>query len=226
MSLSETGSDFSDFTTDFSSSTTLSVTDVERNPNPHRVTRYSRLKEDEEKAKSRFLNVPRKAQRLRKSRSRKKMENFQMVAPKKIRTLSCGTLTFHWAQKYELDSLKIKVKLYFFFKQIPDQKFFFQVSHVEMGPEFVGYFVKFQLSLGEIGQEIEAHFEDLANVEFMRIFNELYSSGKTDPILHFRAQNLRRTLTYVGKLDLLRSEEGTFTQIVNLFLKHVSTFSQ
>ena len=72
-----------------------------------------------------------------------------------------------------------------------------------MGPEFVGYFVKFQLSLCEIGQEIEAHFEDLANVEFMRIFNELYSSGKTDPILHFRAQNLRRTLTYVGKLDLL-----------------------
>ena len=41
-------------------------------------------------------------------------------------------------------------------------------------------------------------------------------------ILIIKVQNLRRTLTYHGKLEFLSFEEGNFSQIINLFIHQVS----
>ena len=96
-----------------------------------------------------------------------------------------------------------------------------------MGPELVGYFTKFTIELDDISQEIEAHIDDLKNEEFMSIFQEFYctntAAAASCNCLDFQIQNLRRTLGYNGKLDLLCSNEGYFSQVVNVFMRNVST---
>lgn len=224
VSLSETGSEFSDMASEFSSSTTsFSMPEDPRfhhqmHPNPcqNRRTSMARIHgnyntafSDEDEMAENRLRRSKKYTKTRKLRQVKRPKH-PWIQLKRPRTISCGTLTFHWKQSFDKNTLKLKV------------------SHVEMGPEFVGYFVKFQLSLNDEShqqQEIEAHFEDLANSEFMGIFREFYWDSNSEGMnLFLRAQNLRRTLTFEGKLELLSLEPGNFTQIVNMFLSNVRLF--
>ena len=92
---------------------------------------------------------------------------------------------------------------------------------VDIGPEILGHFVKFQLIFEDVVQEIESHIDDLKNEEFMSILKEFYLTKNIDPVVHFQFQNLRKSVTYLGKVELLSSEEGEFHQMINLFLKKV-----
>ena len=96
-----------------------------------------------------------------------------------------------------------------------------KIQRVEIGPEILGHFVKFQLIFEDVVQEIESHIEDLKNDEFMRILKEFYLTQNVEPVIHFQFQNLRKSISYHGKLELLSSEEGHFQQLINLFLKKV-----
>ena len=59
--------------------------------------------------------------------------------------------------------------------------------------------------------------EDLLNTEFMNVFQELYVSEDNKSI-QIQVQNLRKTWTYRGILDILNVDEGEFCQIVNILL--------
>ena len=76
----------------------------------------------------------------------------------------------------------------------------------------------------DIIQEIESHIEDLKNEEFMNILKDFYVKHNIEPVVHFQFQNLRKSVAYNGKLELLSSDEGEFHQLVNLFLKKVKAF--
>ena len=130
------------------------------------------------------------------------------LATRRPRNLSCGTFTLSWQQSYEKDknsTMKIRI--------LKD----------EIGSELLGHFVKFQLIFEDIVQEIESHIEDLKNDEFMLgILKEFYvSQQNTQPMIHFQFTNLRKSLSYHGKCELLSSEEGEFHQLINLFIKKV-----
>ena len=130
------------------------------------------------------------------------------LATRRPRNLSCGTFTLSWQQSYEKDknsTMKIRI------------------LKVEIGSELLGHFVKFQLIFEDIVQEIESHIEDLKNDEFMLgILKEFYvSQQNTQPMIHFQFTNLRKSLSYHGKCELLSSEEGEFHQLINLFIKKV-----
>ena len=62
--------------------------------------------------------------------------------------------------------------------------------------------------------------EDLLNTEFMNVFQELYVSEDNKSI-QIQVQNLRKTWTYRGILDILNVDEGEFCQIVNVLLNKV-----
>ena len=62
--------------------------------------------------------------------------------------------------------------------------------------------------------------EDLLNTEFMNVFQELYVSEDNKSI-QIQVQNLRKTWTYRGVLDILNVDEGEFCQIVNVLLNKV-----
>ena len=62
--------------------------------------------------------------------------------------------------------------------------------------------------------------EDLLNTEFMNVFQELYVSEDNKSI-QIQVQNLRKTWTYKGILDILNVDEGEFFQIVNVLLSKV-----
>ena len=62
--------------------------------------------------------------------------------------------------------------------------------------------------------------EDLLNTEFMNVFQELYVSEDNKSI-QIQVQNLRKTWTYRGILDILNVDEGEFCQIVNVLLSKV-----
>ena len=54
------------------------------------------------------------------------------------------------------------------------------------------------------------------------ILKEFYvSQQNTQPMIHFQFTNLRKSLSYHGKCELLSSEEGEFHQLINLFIKKV-----
>ena len=91
-----------------------------------------------------------------------------------------------------------------------------------MGSDLVGYFVRFNILVNETHQEIEAHVEDLKSIDFMQYFRDFYLPKDVQCSLAIKVQNLRRTLTYYGKLEFLSSEEGDFSQLVNLFIHKVS----
>ena len=93
-----------------------------------------------------------------------------------------------------------------------------------MGPELVGYFVRFKISLNDVQQEIEAHIEDLKNSDFMQFFRDFFLTNDVQSFISIKVQNLRRTLTYYGKLEFLSSEEGDFNQSITLFIHKVSKF--
>ena len=65
--------------------------------------------------------------------------------------------------------------------------------------------------------------EDLLNTEFMNVFQELYVSEDNNSI-QIQVQNLRKTWTYKGVLDILNVDEGEFCQIVNVLLSKVIVF--
>ena len=65
-------------------------------------------------------------------------------------------------------------------------------------------------------------FEDLKNTDFMNFFRDFYLMKDLQSFLSIKVQNLRRTLTYHGKLEFLSSEEGSFSQIINVFIHKVS----
>ena len=134
---------------------------------------------------------------------RKSTNELIRMATRRPRNLSCGTFTLHWQQNYDNQTMKIKIQ------------------RVEIGPEILGHFVKFQLIFEDVVQEIESHIEDLKNDEFMRILKEFYLTQNVEPVIHFQFQNLRKSISYHGKLELLSSEEGHFQQLINLFLKKV-----
>ena len=129
------------------------------------------------------------------------------LAARRPRNLSCGTFTLSWQQNYEKDkhsTMKIRVQ------------------KVEIGSELLGHFVKFQMIFEDIVQEIESHVEDLKSEEFLGILKEFYvSQQNTQPMIHFQFTNLRKSLSYHGKCELLSSEEGEFHQLINLFIKKV-----
>ena len=62
--------------------------------------------------------------------------------------------------------------------------------------------------------------EDLLNTEFMNVFQELYVCEDNKSI-QIQVQNLRKTWTYRGILDILNVDEGEFCQIVNVLLNKV-----
>ena len=62
--------------------------------------------------------------------------------------------------------------------------------------------------------------EDLLNTEFMNVFQELYVSEDNKSV-QIQVQNLRKTWTYRGILDILNVDEGEFCQIVNVLLNKV-----
>ena len=64
--------------------------------------------------------------------------------------------------------------------------------------------------------------EDLLNTEFMNVFQELYVSEDNKSI-QIQVQNLRKTWTYRGILDILNVDEGEFCQIVNVLLNKVTS---
>ena len=65
--------------------------------------------------------------------------------------------------------------------------------------------------------------EDLLNTEFMNVFQELYVSEDNKSI-QIQVQNLKKTWTYIGILDILNVDEGEFCQIVNVLLNKVISF--
>ena len=76
-----------------------------------------------------------------------------------------------------------------------------------------------RISSGTFHQEIETHVEDLHNTEFMSVFQELYVS--VDTCIKIQIQNLTKTWTYHGQLELLNVDEGEFSQILNVLLVKV-----
>ena len=77
-----------------------------------------------------------------------------------------------------------------------------------------------RISFDSFHQEVETHVEDLLNTEFMNVFQELYVSEDNKSI-QIQVQNLRKTWTYRGVLDILNVDEGEFCQIVNVLLNKV-----
>ena len=76
-----------------------------------------------------------------------------------------------------------------------------------------------RISSGTFHQEIETHVEDLHNTEFMSVFQELYIS--VDTCIKIQIQNLTKTWTYHGQLELLNVDEGEFSQMLNILLVKV-----
>ena len=93
------------------------------------------------------------------------------------------------------------------------------MDHIEIFSDFIGPFVRLRISSGTFHQEVETHVEDLLNTEFMNVFQELYVSAEKS--IQIQVQNLRKTWTYRGQLDLLNVDEGDFVQIVNVLLLKV-----
>ena len=77
-----------------------------------------------------------------------------------------------------------------------------------------------RISFDSFHQEVETHVEDLLNTDFMNVFQELYVS-EDDKSIQIQVQNLRKTWTYRGVLDILNVDEGEFCQIVNVLLNKV-----
>ena len=220
------GSEFSDWdgfnTTSFSSSTTLSIPEdhrfktcqlVQTSPNPYDRIRhfhrekYSPLRNEVSDNSKRF--PVRNANRIKRIRSNQrkyhhKNESVMMVPQRRARTSSCGMLTLFWKQFQDKNSLR------------------FKLWKVKIGPEVVGYFVKFQISHEDSHQEIEAHYEDLFSTEHMAVFREFSLDYDSELAIGIKVQNLRRSLTYQGSLNLLTSEAGDHSQIVNLFIVKVN----
>ena len=80
--------------------------------------------------------------------------------------------------------------------------------------------MRLRISFDSFHQEVETHVEDLLNTEFMNVFQELYVSEDNKSI-QIQVQNLRKTWTYRGILDILNVDEGEFCQIVNVLLNKV-----
>ena len=98
--------------------------------------------------------------------------------------------------------------------------FVIQVDHIEIPSDFIGPFIRLRLSFDSFHQEVETHVEDLLNTEFMNVFQELYVSEDNKSV-QIQVQNLRKTWTYRGILDILNVDEGEFCQIVNVLLNKV-----